>query len=193
MGNLPCSSANSIFPCTYSFELYTGLPETCKDFLIPIYPWLDFYILLPHKFFVSNPVCRLSLQPDILCSVMHLWQPGTLHFPGWQPSNLQHFLEKVLAIFPLVIFFTSVADAGRTKLRQFAPAIWLMAMPSKFPLTLTTSQNVAELFAEPGLHHCTNLRADFPYCQGFLTQPIYLHFEYFPSRKSHAFYTVYWP
>lgn len=69
-----------------------------------------------------------------------------LQFPGWQPSNLQHFLENVLAIFTLVIFFTSVADVGRTKLRQFAPAIWLMAMPSKFPLTLSTSPNDAELF-----------------------------------------------
>lgn len=178
-----------LYSCKGGWELYHELCEepislhvhigtlyksawTLQGPIIPIYPWLDF----PIFFLMSSsfPPYHLSQQPATLCSDRHLGQPGTLHFPGCQPWNLQHFLEKAFAIFTLVIFCTSVADVGRTKLQKFAPAIWLVAMPSKFLLTLSTLPERAKLFLWSGQHCCSNQRADVSGFQGFLIQPISL-------------------
>lgn len=145
---------------------------------MPIYPWLDFYILLPHKLFVSIPIM-------FLCSLA-----GS--------HRICNTFQKRLLQFLLIIFFTSVAAVGRTKLRQFAPAIWLVAKHSKFLLTQSTSQNTADPLLQPGWHHRTNIRADFPHFQGFcLTQPICSHSEWvfrmISSKKSHAFCMMWGP
>lgn len=167
------SSTRSLFSCAYALELRTSLPEPFKDLLIPIYPWFDFSILLPHKLFISSPILfPCSLRFFVLLGAYDNQGCYTFLAAGHGICNT---FQKRLLPFLLLSFSSHLWLMWEEQSSSnLLPLSGLQQCLPNFCSPDPTSQNVVKLFLLPGQHSCTHHRADFSGFQGFLTQPISL-------------------